>query len=74
MLQQILSDPVTVNPERNMKNEKFCSQLSTYFKRHMAFRKGDESLVCSDKTVDSFFKPASLRSGTRTTSESSIDE
>jgi hypothetical protein len=34
-----------------MKNEKSCSQLSIYFKRHMAaFREADESLVCSDKT------------------------
>jgi hypothetical protein len=30
-------------------------------KRHMAFRKADESLVCSDKTF-SFFKPAILLS------------
>jgi hypothetical protein len=33
-----------------MENEKCSSQLNTYFKRHMAFRKVDESLVCSDKT------------------------
>jgi hypothetical protein len=26
------------NPDRNMKNEKFCSEWSTYFKRHMGFR------------------------------------
>jgi DNA primase catalytic subunit len=26
------------NPDRNMKNEKFCSQLGTYFKRHVKFR------------------------------------
>jgi hypothetical protein len=26
------------NPNQNMKNGKFCSQLSTYFKRHMGFR------------------------------------
>jgi hypothetical protein len=38
-----------------------------YFKRHMAFRKADESL-------DSFFTPALLCSKTSTTSESSIDE
>jgi hypothetical protein len=25
------------DPVRNMKNENFCSQLSTYFKRHMGF-------------------------------------
>jgi hypothetical protein len=29
---------VSDNLHRNMKNEKFCSQLSTYYKRHMAFR------------------------------------
>jgi hypothetical protein len=38
------------SPDRNMKNEKCCSQSSTHFKRHMSFRKADESLVCSDKT------------------------
>jgi hypothetical protein len=27
--------PVSDNPDRIMKNEKFCSQLSKYFKRHM---------------------------------------
>jgi DNA primase catalytic subunit len=26
------------NPDGNMKNEKFYSQLSTYYKRHMGFR------------------------------------
>jgi hypothetical protein len=63
------------NPDRNMKCEKYCSQLSTYYKRHMPFRKADESLVCSDKTWDSFFRPASLRSKSRRTSdEASIDE
>jgi hypothetical protein len=30
--------------------EKYCLQLSTDTKRHVAFRKADESLVCSDKT------------------------
>jgi hypothetical protein len=25
-------------PDQNMKNEEFCSQLSTYFKRRMGFR------------------------------------
>jgi hypothetical protein len=28
-------------PDRNMKNEKFCSQLTTYFKRHMEFLEPD---------------------------------
>jgi hypothetical protein len=37
------------NPDRNIKNENFCLQLNIYFKRHMAFRKTDESLVCSEK-------------------------
>jgi hypothetical protein len=37
-VQQILANSVTVNPYLNMKNEKFCSQLSTYFKRHVGFR------------------------------------
>jgi hypothetical protein len=41
---------VSDNPDRNMKNEKCCSQLDTYFERHIAFRKADESLLCSDKT------------------------
>jgi hypothetical protein len=36
-------------PDQNMKNGKCCSQLSTYFKRHMAARKANESLVRSDK-------------------------
>jgi hypothetical protein len=49
-----------------MRNKKCFSQLSTYF----AFRKADESLVCSG----SFFKPALLYSKTNTISESSIDE
>jgi hypothetical protein len=38
------------NPDRNMKSEKCCSQLSTYYESHKAFKKADESLVCSDKT------------------------
>jgi hypothetical protein len=37
-------------------------------------RKADESLVCSEKKIDSFFKPALLRSKTNTTYETSIDE
>jgi hypothetical protein len=42
-----------------MKNAVHC--WSTYFKRHMAFRKTDDWLVCLDK-LDSFFKPALLHS------------
>jgi hypothetical protein len=38
------------NPDQNMKNEKCCSQLSTYFKKYTLFRKADESLVCSETT------------------------
>jgi hypothetical protein len=41
---------ISDNPDRNTRNEKCCSQFSTYSKRHVAFRKADESLVCSDKT------------------------
>jgi hypothetical protein len=56
-----------------MRSEKCCSQLDTYFKRYMTFRKAGELLVCSEK-LDSFFKPALSRSKTSTTSEPSIDE
>jgi hypothetical protein len=40
------------NSDLNIKNgkNKCCSQLSEYIKRHMAFRKTDESLVFSGKT------------------------
>jgi hypothetical protein len=38
-----------------MKNEKFCSQLSTYFKRHTGFRsKRDQSRGLSDCVEDSW--------------------
>jgi hypothetical protein len=54
-----------------MKNEKCCSQLSMYFnKRHTAFRKADMSFQTK---LDSFCKPALLRSKTSSTSESSTD-
>jgi hypothetical protein len=42
--------------------EKCCSQFSTYVRRHVAFTKVDESLVCSEKYFDGSFRPASLRS------------
>jgi hypothetical protein len=45
-IQQTLAYPVTVNPDRNMKKEKFCSQLSTYFKRHMGFRSKRTFRLC----------------------------
>jgi hypothetical protein len=32
--------------DRNMKNEKFCSQLSTYFKRHKGFRSKRTFRLC----------------------------
>jgi hypothetical protein len=38
------------NPDRNMENKRCWSQLSRYFKRHMAFRKADELFTCSDKS------------------------
>jgi hypothetical protein len=59
------------NPGKNMKNGKHCPQSSIYFKIHMTFRKTDESV---ETKLNGFFKPASLRSETSTTSESSIDE
>jgi hypothetical protein len=37
------------NPDQNIINEKFFLQLSTGFKRHIAFSKEDESLVWSYK-------------------------
>jgi hypothetical protein len=65
----------SVNPDRNMKNKKFGSRLSTYFKRHMGFRKADESLECSEeKKNGNFFDLALLRSKAGTTCEPSIDE
>jgi hypothetical protein len=36
-LYKTLANPVTVNSNRNMKNEHLCSQMSTYFKRHVGF-------------------------------------
>jgi hypothetical protein len=55
------------------KAENLSAPLRT-LKRHMAFRKADEPLVCSDKTWGSFLRAALLRSKTSTNSESSIDE
>jgi hypothetical protein len=37
-VQLTLVNTVTVNPDRNMKNGKFCSQVSTYLERHVGFR------------------------------------
>jgi hypothetical protein len=42
----------------NVKNA--VHSLVHTLKRHMTFMNADESLVCSDKTGDSFFKPALL--------------
>jgi hypothetical protein len=42
------------NPDQDIKNEERCSHLSTYFKRHMAFKKANESLSVQTK-FDSFF-------------------
>jgi hypothetical protein len=38
------------NPNRNIKNEKCCSLLSRYFKRHVAFKEAEQSLAGSTKT------------------------
>jgi hypothetical protein len=48
-VQQTLYNPVQLmwmldNPDQNMKNEKCCSHLSTYFKRHLEFWKANKSL------------------------------
>jgi N-glycosylase/DNA lyase len=79
-----------------VKNEKFWSQLNTYFRRHINYEDSTTNKILQDyyehlRTVrkilikeqqqrsvqtklDSFFKPALLRSKTSTTSEPSIDE
>jgi hypothetical protein len=46
IIQQTLANPVTDNPDRNMKNEKFCSQLNIYFKRHVGFRSKRTFRLC----------------------------
>jgi hypothetical protein len=45
-----LGNKVRDNPDRNMKSEKFSSQLSTCFKRHMGFR--------SKRTFQTVFRAA----------------
>jgi hypothetical protein len=67
MYSKPLDNLATVNPDWNMK---CCSQLSTYFKPCMAFRKADQSLVCPDKILQ--FLQTCIK--TSTTSESSINE
>jgi hypothetical protein len=37
-IQEALANPVKVNPDRIIQNEKLCSQLSSYIKRHVGFR------------------------------------
>jgi hypothetical protein len=56
-IQQALSNPVTVNPDRKMKNA-VHSCVHT-LKKRMAFRKADESLSVQTKLA-SFFTPALL--------------
>jgi hypothetical protein len=65
--------PVTVNPDRNMKNEKCCSQLSTYFKCKLNLRRQMGHFSVQTK-LDNFFEPDLLRSKTCTNSDSFIDE
>jgi hypothetical protein len=38
-------------PLIRIENEQCYSQLSTHFERHVTLIKADESLVCSDKTL-----------------------
>jgi hypothetical protein len=49
---------------------------SVHTLKDMLFRKSDESLVCSDKTLQSFYQTCivTFRHKYSTTSESSIDE
>jgi hypothetical protein len=70
--QYTFANPVTANPDVNMKNGKFCSHLSIFFGRHMTFKKVNESLVSSEK-LNSFLKHILLCSNTITNSESSFD-
>jgi hypothetical protein len=37
---------MSVNPDRNVRNEELCSQLSTYFERHGAFRSKRTFRLC----------------------------
>jgi hypothetical protein len=45
-LQETLANPIRVRPDRSMKNEQFCSQLNTCFKRHMGFRSKRAFRLC----------------------------
>jgi hypothetical protein len=62
------------NSDLNMKYEKCCSQLSTYFKRHMEFSKTGESLVCSENTWQFLQTCIITFKNSWTISASSIDE
>jgi hypothetical protein len=55
------------NPDNNL--ESYSTLKNTW---HLGSQMN--SLICSDKTRDSLFKPALFRSKKSTTSESSIDE
>jgi hypothetical protein len=66
-----LANPITFNRDRNIKNEIFCSQLSTYLKDTWHLGRQMNHLSVQTK-LDSLFKPALLRSKTNTSSESSI--
>jgi hypothetical protein len=63
------------NPDRNMKTEKYCSQLQDCYEhlrnvREILIKEQQQRSV--QTKLDSFFKSALLRSKTSKTSESSI--
>jgi hypothetical protein len=41
-----LVNPVTVNADRSIENEKYFSQFSEFFETRVAFRQADDSLSC----------------------------
>jgi hypothetical protein len=72
-MQKTLANPVTQmsdNLDKSLKNETFFSQLSTYFKRYVTFRKADLSVQTK---LDSFFKPLLLCLKTSSTSDPSVE-
>jgi hypothetical protein len=61
------------DPYQKIKNEKFCQQLSTYFKRHMGFRKADESVWLWELEQEDFQTVLRAAGETETTQENIQD-
>jgi hypothetical protein len=60
-LQEAFANPVTVNPDRNMKNEECCSQLLEYYEQLRTVREillKEQQQRAIQTKLDSFFKPA----------------